>query len=155
MRTTGLALVMFAAISGAAHSGEPPAADDEGETGERTLLPERLEALIDRAAEAAQQLPRREAVSTCTTRRADIATKRTALRLSLFVAELQEVRIVGLEPPPQVKLPAWVFEPPACPAWQVIDRRNDWLEAQVTRATDWVCSRAAEKTGDSLICSVE
>ena len=146
--------LVFAALSGASSSGEPPAGDEEGETGERTLLPERLAALIDRAAEAAQQLPR-ATKPPCITRRADGATKWTALRLSLFVAELQQVRIVGLEPPSQVKLPAWVFEPPACPAWQVIERRNDWLEAQVTHATDWACTKAAEKTGDSLICSVE
>jgi len=145
----------FAAISGATFSGASPATDEEGSTGERTLLPERLYALIDSASGAANELRRPGTKLPCITRRADGATKQTALRLSMFIAELQFGAIPGSESLQQVKLPAWVFEPPACPTWQVIDRRNDWLADQVERVTDPICAKVRDKTGDSLACSVE
>ena len=147
-------LILLAAISAAALAGEPPPENnlDPGEIAEQTG---RLEMLLDRATETTYQLTRRDSTKDCATRGADFGLKQAAIKLSYFVGLLQGFRLAGIEAPKQIKLPAWVFEPPGCPTLEELRRRDDWLEGQVFAITDPVCAKAADKTGDQLICSVE
>jgi hypothetical protein len=153
MRIRAGVSILLAAISAAALSGEP-LPEDGAHLDEMGIHLGQLAALLTRATEATYKLTSRDSVD-CATRSLDIGIKETAVELSLFVRLLQDVRVAGTKTPKQLKLPAWVFESPGCPTLEEIERRSDWLEEQLTAATEPVCAKAAEKTGDSLICSVE
>ena len=156
MRSLHVAVcLLVAAISGATLSGETPPDDGDSDPGEMGIRAGRLDYLLERATEASYQLTRSDHAGGCATRDWDASTKITALRLRLFESEMYAARLAGLNSSKQIKWPPWVFEPPGCPTVREIDRRIDWLEQQVVSATDPVCAKAAEKTGDTLICSVE
>lgn len=153
MRIHRGSLILLAAISTAALSGEP-SPEDGADLDEMGIHLGQLAARLTRATEATYQLASRNSAD-CATRGLDIGIKETAIELSLFVRLLQDTRVAGIEAPKQLKLPAWVFEPPGCPTVKEIERRSDWLDEQLMAATDPVCAKAAEKTGNRLICSVE
>jgi hypothetical protein len=126
---------------------------------EGAIEPERLSALLARAAEAATTVQRAlmsssESRSPGNVFRMDAATKATARELLAFRNYLLELGLPGAERP--IKWPQWVFEPPTDKTpLPVLRARMDWLNDNVFRMTDPVCKLASKQTGDHLVCSVE
>ena len=153
MRRAGFVLCCLL-TSGVVHAAEDPLADDEDPL-DLPIQAERLGALIQRASEAADAVVNGSSrYANAYTLRADVATKDVAAELLVLRNKLLAQGLPGADR--RIKWPTWMLEPPSAstPA-RVLDGRIEWLATEVEAMTDAICTIAAAKQGDHLICSVE
>lgn len=153
MRRAGFVLCCLL-TSGFVHAAEDPLADDPDPL-DWPIRAERLGALIQRASEAADAvIDGSSRYAGAYTLRTDVATKDAAAELLILRNKLLGEGLPGADR--RIRWPAWMLEPPSAstPA-RVLDGRIEWLATEVEAMTDAICTIAAAKQSDHLICSVE
>ena len=116
---------------------------------------ERWGVIIDKALEGVREAPE-TASADDEMFRADVSLKSSAASLiELRNAACAKGLVTG-EACTLRNWPAWTMEPPrAGVPIEEIQRRSDWLSAEMERFTDAGCEAGAKATGEERFCSVE
>ncbi len=143
---------------------QPPAPTRGADRSEEPLDPfvvmigaERWGVIIDRALEGVRAAPNPDdSYLDNETSRANVALKSAAANL---IQLRNEACVKGLVRASDCELqawPAWTREPPdASTPIEEIERRSQWLGAEMERFTAAGCEAGRIATGDELFCSVE